>query len=124
MSLTVTPQARDIVKAAIERAANSDPVVNLVQCGGFVKADEDILRVLNSGDKRAIRKLAKQLPMGSKPGVVPAIFSRSEFSRNSLIDVDGMTFCLPPRLQTMTLILEAREKSLFLVDSTGAVVLG
>jgi hypothetical protein len=122
MALRITDEARVMVQRAIDQSKLSDPVVNLVQSGAFVRTDDAIDRTLRRGDRSEIADLARRLPSSVRRGLTPAVFPRRQFKRWALIEVEGITFCFPVSLRLLTLTLCVTNGGLELLDSKGKPV--
>ncbi|MGZ4853011.1 MAG: hypothetical protein ACXV3D_07490 [Halobacteriota archaeon] len=105
--LTLTPEARSALLAAIKKSGVENPAISLVKMGPFVRRDAPgpVPRV----DKDAI--------------LVADVRPRTRFSRWSLVNVDGITICMPFYIRFTSLILTHKDGALQLVNKRGKRVL-
>lgn len=101
--LTITAEARAKLIAAIKASSERDPVVSLVKMGALVRKDG----------------WEKAPPVDKNSPLAPAVFARSNFSRWSLVEVDGVRICLPFYLRALRLTLTLTPRGLELVNRRG-----
>ena len=119
----LSSEAKDFILAAIRRSNVENPAVGLAQQGAFVTPDPETLKAIRAGDKHAIDRVAAE--SGRSIKLVPAVFPRDQVPLGTVVNIDGIAFCLPADLSKIDagFSLELSHEGLILRDSTGEIVL-
>ena len=111
-TLSVTPEARRLLQAAINKADVAEPVINLVFVGSVVTPTPEELERARSGDANVLSDLYRRGAPVPK-ALSPTVRDRSDYPGQRTIEVEGMHFLLPP------LVLDAPSRLVLRVTNDG-----
>ena len=124
--LVVSPSAMSRIRSLLSNSGVPDGVINIVAESRPIVPDEDLLNAIRAGNAAALKKSAQE--MANRPIdmlLTPTVVPRGKFSPLDLVEIDGVTFCIPSYIpRHVELRVDVVDGKFTFTDANGVAILG